>query len=199
MALTVTRSALATEVGGESPPRGQTGYRGYDACVFENEQLQEPSFGRQLRESIEWFLINGTDLMPHLEYADPHKALYVGRRVEPCWRALERFTDNWLQRYGPYDGVLSDDLARIAAEAARVPSFPEPGAPATSWAASAHGAFQVAGDAVHRLEPRRDVVPVQMRIARHACSAYRVAKYNWIAIALDASEMMNMADYMLEY
>jgi hypothetical protein len=156
------------------------------------------AFGRQLRESIDWFLINGTDLVPHLELANADGALYVGRRVEHSWRALERFVDNWAEANGGYDGDWAEDAARIAAETARLPPLPDPQTLAAAWAACAHGAFQVAGDAVHMLEPRRDVVPVQMRIAREAYSLYRLAKYRWIALAFGPNELADVAYQALE-
>ncbi|HLI58636.1 MAG TPA: hypothetical protein VKV21_03125 [Solirubrobacteraceae bacterium] len=170
----------------------------YDCLI--DDSLSPRPFGRSLQEAIRWMLIDATDLMPQLERADPYGALYVGRRVDQAWRRIEHFAADWLREdYQDTEPELRKrDLERVIEAAGRLPAIPAAEDPAECWVACARDALLVAGDAVNALEPDPHLVGVQMRIAREAFSLYRLAKYRWLAQAMELHELAQVAYQALE-
>jgi hypothetical protein len=156
------------------------------------------AFGARLRESIKWFLIDGSDLMRHLEDGDVRGVLYVGRRVEHAWQHLEHFARNWIDAGEAESDNWATEVAALAQWRARLPAIPSQGSAVEAWVGCARDAFSIAGDAVDSLEQDGSVVRVQMRLAREAYSVFRVAKYEWIDLAVSAEELIDFAYQVLD-
>ena len=129
---------------------------------------------------IEWaignFLMYAQDQLPHLRPGSEAAALYVGRRLDQAWRALEWWGMRWLER---------DDTHIVLSRAGALVGAPPTAVMESSFDAmdppeAAHRSLILAGDAVAEATLTPVSIASSLSVARLHFSAYRLSKYRWL-------------------
>ena len=119
------------------------------------------------------------DQLAHLRPGSEAAALYVGRRLDQAWRALEWWGMLWLER---------DDVHIVLSRAGAPVSAPPTAVMDSSFDAmespeAAHGFLLATGNVLSAITLEPVGVASGLHEARLNFSAYRLAKYRWLTTA----------------
>jgi hypothetical protein len=132
----------------------------------------------QLEWAIGNFLRYAQDQLPHLRRGSEAAALYVGRRLDQAWRALEWWGMEWLEQNEAHL-VLSRVRAPVGAPPTAVM---ESSFDAIESPEAAHRSLVLAGDAVAQATLAPVSIASSLSVARLHFSAYRLSKYGWLTM-----------------
>ncbi len=130
----------------------------------------------QLEWAIGNFLGYAQDQLAHLRPGSEAAALYVGRRLDQAWRALEWWGMQWLERDDAHIVLsrVSDPICHPRAAVADS-SFDAMESPE-----SGHRSLVLARDTVANVTMTPVSIASSLWAARLHFSAYRLSKYRWL-------------------